>query len=132
MTFSIIIPAYNAVETIEATVRSALDSKPIPHEVIVVDDGSTDKTPSVCLSFGDKIRYVRVENGGVSRARNIGADIASGEWLLFLDADDLLMPDGPTLLLNATARKGASVAYGMVHERQEPPTPPRITGMGYA
>lgn len=132
MNLSIIIPAYNAEGFIEATIQSALNIAPTAREVIVVDDGSTDQTPFICSSFGDKIRYRRVENGGVSRARNIGAEMAAGEWLLFLDADDLLIPEGPALLLEAAVKKGAGMAYGMVHERQEPPTPPRITGMGYA
>lgn len=132
MNLSIIIPAYNAEEFIEATIQSALNIANSGSEVIVVDDGSTDQTPSICTSFGDKIRYRHVENGGVSRARNIGASMASGEWLLFLDADDLLVPEGPDLLLDAAKRMGAAMAYGMVHERQRPPDSPRITGMGYA
>jgi len=129
---SIIIPAYNAEEFIEATIQSALNNASSVSEVIVVDDGSTDQTPSICTSFGDKIRYRHVKNGGVSRARNIGATMASGEWLLFLDADDLLVPEGPDLLVDAAKRMGAAMAYGMVHERQRPPDLPRITGMGYA
>ena len=132
MNLSIIIPAYNAEEFIEATIQSALNIAPSGREIIVVDDGSTDQTPSICSRFGDKIRYRRVENGGVSRARNIGASMASGEWLLFLDADDLLVPEGPDLLIDAAKRMGAAMAYGMVHERQKPPASPKITGMGYA
>lgn len=129
---SIIIPAYNAEEFVGATIQSALDVIPTAGEVIVIDDGSTDQTPAICTSFGDKIRYRRVHNGGVSRARNIGVEMASGEWLLFLDADDLLLPGSPATLFAAAEKVGAGVAYGMVNERQEPPKEPRITGMGYA
>lgn len=132
MNLSIIIPAYNASETLGATIRSALGIKPSALEVLVVDDGSIDETPGISSSFGDAIRYRRVENGGVSRARNIGAEMAFGEWLLFLDADDLVFPEGPALLMDAARTKSSGVAYGMVHERQEPPKEPRITGMGYA
>lgn len=132
MSLSIIIPAYNAEEFVGATIQSALNIIQTALEVIVIDDGSTDQTPDICTSFGDKIRYQRVENGGVSRARNTGAAMASGEWLLFLDADDLLLPEGPALLLDAARATASGVAYGMVHERQEPPKAPRITGMGYA
>ena len=131
-TLSTIIPAYNAEETLRETIQSALRVKPSAVEVIVVDDGSTDETPAICTSFGDKIRYQRVDNGGVSRARNIGAEMAIGDWLLFLDADDLLLPEGPLLLITAAEKVGAGVAYGMVYERQEPPKTSRITGMGYA
>jgi len=129
---SIIIPAYNAEEFLEATILSAVKITPPALEVIVVDDGSTDQTSAICASFGNKICYRRVKNGGVSRARNIGAAMATGEWLLFLDADDLLLPDGPVTLVTAAEKSEADMAYGMVNERQEPPKEPRITGMGYA
>ena len=100
-------------------------------EVIVVDDGSTDETPSICASFWDKIRYRRVENGGVSRARNIGAGMATGEWLLFLDSDDLLLQDGTGALLEIAQRQSASVAYGQVIERSAPGGKDRINGFDY-
>lgn len=129
---SIIIPAYNAAETLDATIRSALAIKQSAVEVIVVDDGSTDSTPSICDSFDGLIKCRVVENGGVSRARNLGAEMATGEWLLFLDSDDLLLPEGPEALILAAENAGAGLAYGMVHERQESPASPRITGMGYA
>lgn len=132
MSLSIIIPAYNASETLGATIQSALGIRSSSSEVIVIDDGSTDETPAISASFGNGIRCRRVENGAVSRARNTGAAMASGDWLLFLDSDDLLIPEGPAALLDLATKKGAGMAYGMVHERQEPPALPRITGMGYA
>lgn len=131
MSLSIIIPAYNAAETLEATIRSATSMKSSAIEVIVVDDGSTDETPSICASFGDAIGYQRIENGGVSRARNIGAEMASGEWLLFLDADDLLLPEGPELLMEAARCNSASVAYGQVIERGAPGQRDRLNGFDY-
>lgn len=131
MTLSIIIPAYNAAETLEATIGSALGIKSPAVEVIVVDDGSTDETPSICASFAERIRYRRVENGGVSRARNIGARMAMGEWLLFLDADDLLMAEGPELLLETARCQSASVAYGQVIERGATSERDRLNGFDY-
>jgi glycosyltransferase involved in cell wall biosynthesis len=131
MSLSIIIPAYNAAETLDGTIQSALKLHPGPHEVIVVDDGSTDGTSQICASFGDKIRYRRVENGGVSRARNIGASMALGEWLLFLDADDLLLPNASELLLDAIQKQSACVAYGQVIERGAPGCKDRINGFDY-
>lgn len=128
---SIIIPAYNAAETLEATIRSALGISPSAVEIIVVDDGSTDETPAICASFGESIRYRRVENGGVSRARNIGAKMASGEWLLFLDSDDLLMPNSLERLLLKAESDSASVAYGQVIERGAPGREDRINGFDY-
>lgn len=128
----IIITAYNMAEFLRVTVESCLALAPKADEVIVVDDGSTDETPVICRSFGNAIRYERVENGGVSRARNIGAKMASGDWLLFLDGDDCLMPDGPQALMSAAEAAGAGVAYGLVKERQAPPQEPRITGQSHA
>ncbi len=131
MSLSIIIPAYNAQEFLEATIQSALGVNSSAREVIVVDDGSTDGTSEICASFGDKIRFRRVENGGVSRARNIGARMASGEWLLFLDADDLLLTEGPAMLLKTLKEYSASVAYGQVIERGAPGCKDRINGFDY-
>ena len=91
-TVSIIIPAYNAEPFIEQAVRSALFQSHEDHEVIVVDDGSTDGT-AICLrQFGDRIRVHQQVNSGVARARNAGVALASGEWIAFLDADDLWLP----------------------------------------
>jgi len=129
---SIVIPAYNAGSWLEATIRSCLCSDSSVREIIVVDDGSTDDTPEVCRAFGGSIRFLRVANGGVSRARNIGASVASGEWLLFLDSDDLLEAGAPAALVATAHGHGAGMAYGLVKERREPPLQPRITGQGHA
>ena len=103
-----------------------------PLEVIVVDDGSTDATPELCATFGGQVRSVRLENGGVSRARNIGAKMARGEWLVFLDADDVLLPHALEALLECADREKAGVAYGMVIERAEPRKLPRLNGFDFA
>lgn len=129
---SIIIPAYNAAEFIEATVSSALAVIDLDAEVIVVDDGSADDTLEICRRFGDAIQLEVTANGGVSRARNLGAGIATGEWLLFLDSDDKLEPEGPASLIRAAADAAAGVAYGLVKERRQPPLAPRITGQNHA
>ena len=85
------------------------------------------------------VRYVRVDNGGVSRARNIGAAKAMGEWLdledrflLFLDADDQLLPHALEQLLKTAIAQKAGVAYGMVIERRETPQLARLNGFDYA
>jgi len=128
---SIINPAYNTAEFIGATIQSALEFGPLSHEVIIIDDGSTDGTAVVCASFGGRVRYRRVENGGVSRARNIGARQASGEWLLFLDADDLLLPNAAEILLDSSLSQSAGVVYGQVIERAGPGGNDRINGYDY-
>jgi GT2 family glycosyltransferase len=89
---SVIIPTYNRADLLPRAITSALEQTYRPHEVIVVDDGSTDDTADRCAEWGDHIRYVRVENGGVSAARNAGIAIAGGEWIALLDSDDTWEP----------------------------------------
>jgi len=129
---SIIIPAFNCGAWIRATIDSCLAQTRRPAEIIVVDDGSTDRTGSVCGDFGGSIRYLKVSNGGVSRARNIGAKVASGKWLLFLDADDILMPQTAEWLVARADKDGAGAAYGMVIERAEPGCLAHLNGFGFA
>lgn len=129
---SIIIPAYNAAATLKATIESCLNQIVSPCEIIVVNDGSSDGTAEVAASFGNAVRYFCLENGGVSRARNNGAAAAQGEWLLFLDADDQLLPHATATLLEKALEQQAGVAYGMVMERREPPQVARLNGFDYA
>lgn len=86
------MPAYNAAAYIAESIRSVLDQDFPALELIVVDDGSTDATADVIRSFGDRVTYLRQANsGGCSAPRNHGARVARGEWLTFLDADDLML-----------------------------------------
>ncbi|MBO4300125.1 MAG: glycosyltransferase [Desulfovibrio sp.] len=91
---SVIIPCYNYARYLPIAVESALSqqSSALNVEVIVVDDGSTDDTPRVAQQYGHRIRYMFQENQGLSSARNTGMRAAHGDFLLFLDADDLLSP----------------------------------------
>jgi glycosyltransferase involved in cell wall biosynthesis len=89
---SVIIPCYNRARFIAEAIGSALAQDHRETEVIVVDDGSTDGSWDVISSFGRRVRAVRVENGGVGRARNIGIAHARGSLVKFLDSDDLLEP----------------------------------------
>lgn len=91
--FSVIIPAYNAAATLARAIDSVLAQTWPAHEVIVVDDGSTDATADVAAGYGDAVRLIRQTNSGVSVARNAGAAAATGDWLAFLDADDWYAPD---------------------------------------
>lgn len=89
---SIIIPAYNAGRWIGATLESAISQTLTDHEIIVVDDGSTDNTAEIVEGFRNRdsrIRYIRIPNAGVGAARNVGITAACGEFIAPLDADDL-------------------------------------------
>jgi glycosyltransferase involved in cell wall biosynthesis len=86
---SVVIPAYNAERFVSESINSALAQTHSDVEVIVVDDSSTDGTARVLERYGSEIRVHRQPNAGAATARNAGASLATGEWLAFLDADDL-------------------------------------------
>lgn len=90
---SVVIPTYNAVTFLAATLDSVLAQTYPNLDIIVVDDGSTDATPRLLDSYGDRIRVLRQANAGQAAARNYGAHEAKGEMLAFLDSDDLWDPD---------------------------------------
>ncbi|MBU1695347.1 MAG: glycosyltransferase [Verrucomicrobia bacterium] len=90
---SIIIPCHNAEEYIAEAIQSALDQRCPNKEVIVVDDGSTDGSLDAIRSFGNRARWVTGPNRGGNVARNTGLGMARGNFIQFLDADDLLYPD---------------------------------------
>lgn len=89
---SVIIPAYNAALTIRLTVESALRAVSSCDEIIVVNDGSTDSTRKILATFGSQIRVIDQPNAGRSAARNAAVAASSGEYLAFLDADDIWLP----------------------------------------
>ena len=91
-TVSVIIPTYNRADLISQAIDSVLHQTYPDFELIVVDDGSTDDTESIVRGYGDRVRYVRTQNGGTGHARNVGMQHASGRFLTFLDSDDLLYP----------------------------------------
>ncbi len=91
-TVSVVIPAYNAARFLAAALEGALTQTLRDHEVIVVDDGSRDDTAAVVAGFGAAVRIHRQENRGVSAARNAGIGLARGEYVAFLDADDVWLP----------------------------------------
>jgi glycosyltransferase involved in cell wall biosynthesis len=105
---SIIIPAYNTGRYLEPTIRSALDQTWPNTEVIVVDDGSTDGSLAVARRFeGPRLRVITQQNRGSCAARNAGTRAARGDYIQYLDHDDLLAPDKITQQL-ASWRPGTS------------------------
>lgn len=98
---SVIVPAYNYEAYVGIAIKSVIAQSYRNVEIIVVDDGSTDCTSEVVHSFGNRVRYIRKTNGGLSSARNLGIGKAKGEFLLFLDADDELEPEAIELMYDA-------------------------------
>lgn len=90
--FSVVIPAYEAEATLGEAIQSALDQTYAAAEIVVCDDGSSDDTSRVAGAFGDGVILLRQENRGVAAARNTGVAKASGDFIVNLDADDLLSP----------------------------------------
>src|SRR3712207_1758560 len=90
---SIVIPNYNYGRYLNQAINSVFDQLYHHIEIIVVDDGSTDESAEVLATYGNSIRVVQQRNQGVSAARNAGAEVACGDVLAFLDADDVWMPN---------------------------------------
>ncbi|MEM4217348.1 MAG: glycosyltransferase [Candidatus Methanomethylicaceae archaeon] len=108
---SIIIPCYNGEKFVAEAIQSALDQT-YPHkEVIVIDDGSTDRSLEVIKSFGSKIRWETGPNRGGSAARNRGIQIARGELIQFLDADDVLHPQKLERQVDVVCQNPESLVY---------------------
>ena len=89
---SVVVPLYNKRDQIASTIKSVLQQSFQDFEIIVVDDGSSDGSDEMIADFLDKIRYVRQSNAGPSAARNKGIEMAKGEYVAFLDADDEWKP----------------------------------------
>jgi glycosyltransferase involved in cell wall biosynthesis len=100
---SCIIAVFNGEPYLSETLASVLEQGAGPPEVIVVDDGSTDSTAEIVRTFGDRVRYLRQPNSGQAQARNTGVAHARGDFLAFLDADDLWCRDKLARQLEAFA-----------------------------
>ena len=117
---SLIVPVYNREQFLRETLDSVFALDYEPFEVIVVDDGSTDGSAAIAQSFRD-VRYLRQENRGPAAARNAGIDTSRGEFIAFVDSDDVVLPQ----------KLSAQVGYLLDHPevtatlgRQEWITPP--------
>lgn len=109
---SVIIPNYNRAHCLGLTVENMLTQTRPPDEVIVVDSGSTDSSIEVIRSFGKAILLIEADNGGPGAARNLGLQIASGEFIQFMDSDDLASRNKLEVQLSVLERSGADLAYG--------------------
>lgn len=115
---TVAIPCYNYAAYVGEAIESALGQTHPRIEVVVVDDGSTDDSATVVGEFGDRARLIRQANAGLSAARNRSAVAARGEYVVFLDADDILRPDYVTRSL-AVFREDEDLALGFVYSQME-------------
>jgi glycosyltransferase involved in cell wall biosynthesis len=92
MSISVLIPAYNCSKTIQATLESVLHQTVAPDQVLVMDDGSTDNTPTILETYGSRITVLRQPNKGAAAARNALVERAVGDLVAFLDSDDIWHP----------------------------------------
>ncbi|WP_424099173.1 glycosyltransferase [Moorena producens] len=108
---SIVIPCYNASLFLPQTLNSIFSQTFQNFEIIAVDDGSTDSTLEILESYSKRIRYVSGPNQGASVARNSGTNLATGDFIQYLDADDLLLPRALEHKVAALEESKADVAY---------------------
>jgi len=123
---SVVIPAYNGEAYLEACLASVCAQTAPPLEVLVIDDGSTDRTAAIAQAFAardGRVRCIRQENTGVSAARNRGVAEAAGDWIAFLDGDDLWLPEKLERQLALQEATGADLLYtaaACIDENGEP------------
>lgn len=106
-TISIIIPAYNHEDFVAECIDSALNQTVKPHEIILVDDGSTDKTAEIALRY--PIKVIRQVNKGLPSARNTGIMNATGDYIMPLDSDDMLSENAVELVTNKIVETGSDI-----------------------
>lgn len=112
---SIIIPAYNAQAYLRECLESVLAQSYTDWEAIIVNDGSTDSTLDIALSYAaldPRFRVITTENRGVSAARNVAIQASVGEWITFLDSDDSLVSDALSALIRVTDRPDVDIVAG--------------------
>ena len=111
---SIVIPTYNRSDYLKASLSSALKQSHPASEIIVIDDASTDDTANLVHSFSsDKIRYIRKEHSGAPQTRNRGIDEAHGEYIVWLDDDDILLPNAVETHVDIlSSQSSVDVIYG--------------------
>lgn len=109
---SVVIPCYNRAQYIRQTLENVLGQSRPPDEVIVVDDGSTDESAQIVSGFGQRLRLFQQKNQGPGAARNRGLEESSGDYVWFMDSDDLASPCHLAHKLSALEFTGADIAYG--------------------
>ena len=126
---SVIIPIYNVQDYLARCIDSVLTQTYKDLEIILVDDGSHDASGDICDNYDLEYRHIRVihkENGGLSDARNAGLDVAQGQYVTFIDADDYVHPRFVEALMNTIETTGAQIAACTWQELKEGKTPREV------
>ena len=119
---SVVVPAYNAEDTVEKTIQDILSQSFQDFEVILVDDGSKDNTPAICdkLSMTDsRIKVIHQPNGGLSNARNNGTQAGTGQYVTYIDSDDRIDAKYLEYLVRAITEENADISCGRIDRVKE-------------
>ena len=120
MDLSIIIPCYNVEDYLKRCLASVSDIRGISYELILVDDGSTDGTGVILSNFVEGYsgvaKLIRKNNGGLSDARNVGMEQSEGQYIMFLDSDDYLLPDTLEQLIAEVKKDNVDIGYFDYHK----------------
>ena len=108
---SVIVPVYNVKPYLRKCLDSIINQSYRDLEILIIDDGSTDGSGDICDEYrkDDRIKVFHTENRGLSAARNLGLDSASGDWIGFVDSDDWIEPDMYEVLIRKGEETGADV-----------------------
>lgn len=118
---SVVIPVFNGADYLAECIASVLAQTVPAQAIIIVDDGSVDDTPRIAKSFGEKVHYIRQNNRGLANARNTGHGAVRGEFLAFLDCDDLWVPQKLEWQLAACRGAGeGTICFGQVLQFASP------------
>lgn len=124
---SIVVPVYNMEKYLDRCIGSILDQTYSRIELILVDDGSTDRSAQMCDEYSNKdcrVKVLHQKNRGQGAARNAGIDIAEGEYLGFADSDDQIVPDMIEFFTDIMQKHSADIAIGKMFRDAEEPQPP--------
>lgn len=123
---SVVIPVYNTEKYLACAIESVLDQKGnFALDLIVLDDGSTDKTAEIAKSFGNRLRYIYQTNSGISATRNAGIKAAQGDFIAFLDADDYWTENKLSLQIHAFEMDTSlDIVFGQIQQFLSPELSP--------
>lgn len=130
-TVSVVVPCKNMAAYVGAAIDSALAQTRPPYEIIVIDDGSTDDTRDVVSRFGGSVKLLDGPGRGSAISRNVGILAATGEFIAFLDADDLWYPQHLELQITRMLREGRDFSFSDFHRTTDPSEPGAGMHAGY-